>query len=485
MKKQTDKMNTALMFIIAGILFLLPAGAAGGIATVALPAPGTSAAPAMPSFSGVEYRTKSVDFNETISRAKTYQQKLDVARDYVRSARHAGNSRLQKMFKNFGPGYRINLNDPGVIKDISKLGVNNPNVVKGAARELAFSQKFYNSPSFVNVKVGAPVPTAGGGISDQDITFTSRLTGGKTWLEVKDVKILKLNAQLKAQIDRMAGAKNIQRKIIVNRNSVDPAVKVYARQKGVEVFDNVKSGKIKDTILQQERQITLKKKVATGSFQTALGIWLTASQVWELNKALNNSQLSEGARLRKAGSRGALTVTGAAITAKGIFNVLDAEKSAYPNLKTAQKTIPNKQGLSKSFPKVPKSVPVIAKYSRLLGPVAWAGLGVYAGFEYNRWRHGDINTRHLAYTGASLSGGVGGALAGSKVGAKIGAGIGTALGPKGTIAGGVIGGLAGGISGAFGGSAAAAWAGEKAYDHFRMSNDELNEEKLAALRESL
>lgn len=476
MKRQGKQLNAVMLSIVTGIFFVMPAGAMAGTASLALPVPGQSAMN-VPAFSGAEYGTRAPLFEDALSRAGSYQDKLQVVRDYVQSGRYAGKGRLENMFKKFGPGYRINLNDPGVVKDLKLLGSKNPQVVQGAARELVFYQKLYNSPYFTDVSIGAPVPTARGGISDQDITFTSKLTGKKTWVEVKDVRNLKLDTRIKAQIDRMAEAKDFQSKMLINRKGVDPAVKAYAEQRGIEVIDNVRSEDLIEDIMRVERKIlSAKKQIAAGSFQTAFGAWLVVSQGWQAYRAFNNNQLAPGERGRLVASKGSLTVTGAAVTGKGVCNIM-LGKQALQKLDAA--------GAQSAASTAPQAATPLAKYSKVLGPIAWVGLGAYAGFEANRWREGDINTRQLTHTGTSLTGGVGGAMAGGKVGAKFGAGVGIVLGPKGAIVGSVVGGVGAGVAGAFGGSFAAAWAGDMAYDYFRMSNDELNKGKIEALWASL
>ncbi len=172
-------------------------------------------------FSGVDYAPGKELFQQRLMEATGYEAKATVAREYVTAGRHAGQPRLERMFKNFGDAYRINFDDAGVVKQITLLRSLAKNQVAGASRELVYYQKVYNNPMlFQDVRIGQPVPTEHGGTSDMDLRYRSGLTGRDTWVEVKNVRHLQLDARLRAQLQRMGEFPG--RKVLVTRGNVPP-----------------------------------------------------------------------------------------------------------------------------------------------------------------------------------------------------------------------------------------------------------------------
>lgn len=411
-------------------------------------------------FSGLSYQTKSHFFETRVKSAVGYDAKAQIAREYIESSRYAGKSRLHRMFNNFEDGSLVDFNDPGVIKLIKKMATDNPKVVAGASRELVYYQKLYNTPElFSSVKVGTPVPTDRGGISDMDVTYIDRITGRRVWLEVKNNRHLVMDARLKAQMERMGSFK--ERKVLVCRGSVSPKVKQFAKHLNIEVIENVSSKELVSSVASKNIQAM---KIS-GGMTIAGGVLLSGFSVYSAYNRLDAADWIVDDPLRRGLTSDALlTGAGIATTSKGAIQLRQALDIA----KRAQ-TGSAKGAVSK--------ISIAGGKAGWLGPAGWIFLVAYACNEGYLIYVGDIDPR----TGTIHLSGLAGATAASISAAKTGALIGSFLGPKGTILGGFIGGTIGGISGYFCGNT----LGELWYEHFVFSNEEFVKQKLDFLEASL
>jgi hypothetical protein len=173
----------------------------------------------------------------------TKSEKLAWMRSQVREGQY-GQRGLDSLFKNFeGKGF-IEPTIPGVTKNLRTLNSLSAQQAKGAARTLLFAIKAYQDPRFQLVAVDQPV-TASYGRTDKDLVLRYRQTGQRSRIEVKDVKPDSQRADLeriKGQIYKMAAEykRTGELQAWANRQETIPAIKEYAKQKGVPVYERTK-----------------------------------------------------------------------------------------------------------------------------------------------------------------------------------------------------------------------------------------------------
>lgn len=418
-------------------------------------------------FTGLDYSSKAALFDKKMLRARGYEAKANVARDYIRSSPHAGTPRLKKMFGNFSQGSRVDFSDPGVLKQLKRIGIENRQVVSGASRELVYYQKLYNNPAlFREVQMGTPVPTGRGGISDMDIRFLERVSGRPVWLEIKNNRLLTLDARIQAQIERMGTFPG--RKVLVCRGSVAPQVKHLATRNGVEIFEHVKSEHLVHTLARADIQ-AMKFE---GGVSIAGGTLLISLGVYSAYARLNAAGWRVDDYVRRGLTSDAL-LTGAGVTtmARGAILWHQASSAAATSAKSG--TV----GASRSAASRAAISGGGTVWAKTLGTAGLVLVVAYAGNEAYRLYVGDIDPR----TGTVQLSGLGGSVALGFAGAKIGVAIGAPFGPVGIGIGGFIGGAIGGVGGYFGGCA----TGDLCYDHFVFSNAEFVKRKHELLKASL
>ncbi len=443
-----------LLYCVLVIAAVVPSAAASTAVTVSAPPP---AAQVGNPFSGLPYAQKAPMLEQMLRDTRSPAEQVRIAREWVRAGRHAGVPRLGQMFKNFEPGRRIDLNDPKVIDLLKKLGSTNRNVVQGAAREMVYYQKFYNSPLFSEVTVLRPVPTKSGVPSDQDISFRSNISGRRTWVEVKTTKQrLALDSRLKNQIERMGEFKG--RRVIISRGRVSESVKAYAKRHGVEVYENVKASKVLETIAQSD----IKNVQLRAGTSLAFGVILLSHGSYRLYYTLALPGEMDAERWRAVASDSTLIGAGGVQVTSGVLNLKLASLARQASM------------TRKVNPELASHMGRLQSAGKWVGRAGWVLIVVYEGIEVYRWRAGDINTRQFAQTTGGLGTALGGALAGAGIGALVDGPL-----PIGEI----VGGLVGGTIGFFAGRK----AGDVAYEAFIFSSAEMKARKLeimaAALRQ--
>lgn len=418
-------------------------------------------------FTGLNYSSKAAVFDVRMRQAIGYEAKANVARDYVRSSPHAGTPRLERMFGNFRQSSRVDFSDLGVLKQLKRIGVENRQVVSGASRELVYYQKLYNNPAlFREVQMGSPVPTARGGISDMDIRFLERASGRPVWLEIKNNRLLTLDARIQAQIERMGAFSG--RKVLVCRGTVTPQVRHLATRNGVEIVENVKSQDIVRSLARADIQAM---KIG-GGLTIAGGALLTGSGVYSAYARLDAADWHVDDYVRRGLTSDAL-LTGAGVTTMSRGAILWHQASSAAATSARSGTAGASHGAASGAAAGGGG----AVWTRTLGAAGWVLLAAYAGNEGYRIYVGDVDPR----TGTIQLSGLGGAAALGFACAKGGAAIGAHFGPCGAVVGGVLGGAIGGVGGYFGGRE----AGDLGYDHFVFSNAEFTNKKNDLLKASL
>jgi len=422
----------------------------------------------MNAFSGLSYDARSRLFDSMLQQSvgKNYPERIKIVQDYVEAGRYAGKPRLERMFKNFGDGYRVNLDDPGVIKNIRRLGVDGRkglwdkmqmtgsaslgarNQVQGASRELAYYQKLYNSPrSFTSVRMGAPVKTMRGGVSDMDVTFSSRATGRRVWLEVKSNRKLELDARTLAQLDRMAKFKG--QRLVASSGRVAAGYMAAAEARGVTVMDNVKSGEL---VSRLEREL--------GGQRAAAG---RAGMRQAVSGAATRNSFAGGNRIAARPATARLRVGSAAARNGGV-----AIRSVAPGAGAAAR---NGAGV------------VVARLAGAAGAVITVGNGAYVTWKVHR---GDLDPRTGTRKLSGIAGSVGGGTVGYAGGSVLGGICGFAIaGPPGAATGVVVGKVVGSVVGGAAGYYAGDQVGNFCYDKFRFSNKEFARQQAEIRRRSL
>jgi hypothetical protein len=394
----------------------------------------------------------------------TKAEKSDWMRDQVREGRY-GQRGLNNLFKNFeGAGY-IDPTIPGVTKNLNALNSLSWQQAKGAARTLLYGTKVYEDPRFQLVAVDQPV-NAPYGRTDKDLVLRDKLTGQSSRIEVKDVKPASQRADLdriKGQIGKMAAEfrQTGELPVWVNRRETIPAIKEYARQNGVAVYDNIPAKDFHDKILNKIKtasDLKTRSSLAGGAGEMGIGIWMLAQSAPETLADLEdvlNSDTRNKQDVLQLGEHGTMSLSAISLSAAGASRLI-----GYSRLVSNVRTL-NELG-------------AVSKWGGRAGVALFL---VSEGFVIAEWQSGGLNDRQF-YT---IQGGLGGGLAGGAGGTAVGAWIGGGLGAlcvgfeEFTVPAGVaIGGVMGGVGGGFGGSSLGAGAVDRIYQ----SKDEVQKAEI-------
>jgi hypothetical protein len=302
-------------------------------------------------------------------------------------------------------------------------------------------------------------------ITDRDIVFRHIETGTEFRMEVKDATPESQRGNIeryKAQIRTMAEEFNTtnRRQIWVNRRKAIPELEEYASQRGVDVYDEVGTGKQFrgkhfDDVIEELHMSCMAEthvRVLSGGANLGLGIWMVAANSGELCReieAATNSGTRSEAGLLRLGTSGLQVLAGGSLAFSGTVETLG------------------------TFSDVVANSPWLMGASRLGGPIGIAAIVGSEAILFVQYNRGHISWRQFTYSTWSLAGGVVGGIAGGVAGAETGAETGAAIGGciggpvgagiGGTI-GGALGGVGGGLAGAWGGSKIAHWATDAYYE---------------------
>jgi hypothetical protein len=230
---------------------------------------------------------------------------------------------LDNLFKGFeGKGY-LDPAIPGVTKNLNALGSLSQQQAKGAVRTLLYATKAYQDPRFQLVGVDQPV-NAPYGRTDKDLVLRHRQTGQRARVEVKDVKPASQRADLeriKGQIDKMAAEykRTGELQAWANRQETIPAIKEYARQKGVPTYEKTKQTEFTKVLDDLDRRsvVEARVKLAGGTLSTGAGIALLYTSTRGLLDAAQSDANDLTTNLRIA-EQSSLLAAGGGFTASGL-----------------------------------------------------------------------------------------------------------------------------------------------------------------------
>jgi len=198
----------------------------------------------------------------------TKSEKLAWMREQAGSGQNGW--RLEKMFKDFNGKNYLDPTIPGVTKNLNALDSLSWQQAKGAARTLLYATKAYQDPRFQLVAVDQPV-NASYGRTDKDLVLRHRQTGQRSRIEVKDVKPASQRADLeriKGQINKMAAEYKSTGELQVwaNRQETIPAIKEYAKQKGVPVYEKTKQADFTKVLDDLDNRSVIETRMAAGKW---------------------------------------------------------------------------------------------------------------------------------------------------------------------------------------------------------------------------
>jgi hypothetical protein len=304
--------------------------------------------------------------------------------------------RLEKQFKNFeGKGY-IEPTIPGVTKNVNALNSLSQQQAKGAARTLLFATKAYHDPRFQLVALDQPVNESYGR-TDKDLVLRNRQTGQRVRVEVKDVKPASQRADLeriKGQIDKMAAEyrRTGELQAWANRQETIPAIKEYARQKGVPTYEKTKQTEFTKVLDDLERRSVVETRVkfAGSALSTGAGIKLLYDATRGLLNATHSDENDLTTNLR-IGEQLSLLAAGGGYTASGVAAAAStpfiAEKLG---IELTEKTLAKLGGITKWGGR-----------AGIVGVILGEGLGI--GIDYYKWDEMTARQRSVSKVQHSVS----------------------------------------------------------------------------------
>ena len=392
----------------------------------------------LPRYPGIK-----TQFNQSLSQARTNEQRLDLYRQTTAKGRYSGRPMLVNMFHNFDPKrFQLDPSTPGLPTTLRTLASDNNNVVKGNARTLRYAMSLQGDGRFKVVGLNLLRNNAIGK-TDADIVFRHKSTGLQVRMEVKNMTISSQRSafpRLQKQILKMAqDARDTgEMQVWANRQSVLPKVRVFAEQHGVRVEERLRTGstnllqrdrKFQDfaNSLEKDLQFQAKLSASAGGLKAGMGIYLAYQAVLQLENDISNFGGTQGDWMRM-GEHGSTLIAG------GWF-LLDG---------AAQ---------------VGRQLPEFANSARLVSLTKWGGRLGFAGailaegfLMYQHWS-GNLTEQQFWKGQASLGGGLAGSAVGGWAGFWAGAGVGGAAGTIipgfGNIAGAAVGGFLGAIGGGY------------------------------------
>ncbi len=255
----------------------------------------------------------------------TKTEKADWMRSKVLESRY-GQRGLNNLFKGFEEKNYLEPEIPGVTKNLNALSSLSQQQAKGAVRTLLYATKAYQDPRFQLVGVDQPV-NAPYGRTDKDLVLRHRQTGQRVRVEVKDVKPEAQRADLeriKGQIDKMAAEyrRTGELQAWANRQEAIPAIKEYAKQHGVPVYENTKQTEFSKVLDDLDRRsvVETRVKLAGGALSTGAGVLLLYTSTHGLLDAARSDANDLTTNLR-IGEQSSLLVAGGGFTASGIAQI--------------------------------------------------------------------------------------------------------------------------------------------------------------------
>ena len=188
-----------------------------------------------------DYKARKAASNKMFDAAVTKAEKNRVLNDVFHSK--YGNKGSKNMTGSV-KGFKFSNPDVPGLKQAFQLSTSaNVNQAKGYRRALLYARRIDRSKSFDLLALDQVTKTSLGK-TDKDIVFRHRKTGLVVRSEIKNISEssqMRNLAKYKLQIDKMheSFVRTGEIQAYINRNPIIPALRDYARQKGVLVFDNV------------------------------------------------------------------------------------------------------------------------------------------------------------------------------------------------------------------------------------------------------
>lgn len=406
-----------------------------------------------PDLPATGYQPIKTWYEQSAATGPTAQQKMGLLREVVRRG-PGGQRLLDRMFKNFeGPG-AFDPGVPGSVKNLLLTASDSLAQRKGASRTHVYATRAHHDPRFSLLAVDEATSNIVGK-TDKDIVLRHLATGGKVRIESKDLKPSSQRAdlpRLKRQIDKMAAEWRATGELqaLVNRRTVIPQLKQYARQRGIPVFENVVTSERGLTsgqmhfdqvldILDRTARWQTRIRLASAGLESGLGALIiihAAPQIYSDVSNLMDQETPANVAWLRLGEHGQLALGGGIMVTSGGINL-----AAHVSQRASQAVVAN-------------------RYLRAVGRWGgWVGIGVAVlsdAWVIEQYRGGYIGRREFWTSQASLVGGLAGGIGGGYAGAWAGAGIGGSIGlfvggPPGAGLGAAIGAFAGGIGGGVGG----------------------------------
>lgn len=314
-----------------------------------------------------------------------------------------GQRGLNNLFKGFeGKGY-LDPAIPGVTKNVTALSSLSQQQAKGAVRTLLYATKAYQDPRFQLVGVDQPV-SAPYGRTDKDLVLRHRQTGQRTRVEVKDVKPASQRADLeriKGQIDKMAAEykRTGELQVWANRQETIPAIKEYARQKGVPTYEKTKQTEFTKVLddLERRSRVEASVKLAGGALSTGAGIVLLYTSTRGLLDAIRAGANDFTTNLR-IGEQSSLLAAGGGFTASGLAQLGS-------RFATTESTLAKLGSITKWGGRV-----------GIVGVILGEGIGI--GVDYYNWD--EMSARQKAMSKVQHGVSIGGMIAAFGVGCLVG-----------------------------------------------------------------
>ena len=367
-------------------------------------------------------------------------QQNEIHRNILR-ARY-GDTGLEKMFQGYAPSPSIE----GIGKTIRLAASDSPNQAKGYKRTLLYEKEFTKGGKFKVLKTDKIINTRFGD-TDVDLWLKQQSSGKNVLVEVKDNKFKNQNiSEYKLKIQRLAdyAERHGTRAALVNRYTLKPEIKEFARKNGVFVYDDVATGKLSgqkpgnmpfremESDLSQRLTRISNAEAIRGGFSAGVGVLLLYTSTRELVRLSHSDSDDIGVGL-KTGEQGSLLVAGGGFTASGLAQVGSRFVTA-----------------GSTLAKLP-----LGSITKWGGRLGFAGLLAAEGFSIAAYRSGAINERQFYTQQAKLGGGFAGGWAGAEAGGLIGVAVvggpenplALITAPLGALIGGVVGSLGGATAG--------------------------------------
>lgn len=346
--------------------------------------------------------------------------KRDIRAAYREMIRNSpvGERGLQRIYRNFSAD-TLDPTIPGVDRTVRMQFSGSPQQRKGYRREWLYADAIYRDRRFTVVALDQP-STSDLGKTDKDLVLRHAKTNTPVRVEVKDVSLksqVRNQAKLKRQIDGMAleYRRTGETQVWMNRRPVSTAISTYATSRGVIVLGSVATGSVRAPNQLQmnraldvvDRSILVKDRPVSrtrgfrGVFSGAqlgaglLLLYESAPTLYAETINMKNAPEGRAPSWLSLAEHGSTTLAGGVMVVSGgaLAGSLYAGEAAAGSLGT---------------------------FGEWGGVTAVGLLLVAEGFNYARYRSGEISSRDFWTRQWILGASLGGATLGSWIGGSLG-----------------------------------------------------------------